>query len=62
MKKNIAIPFSSATHLQTFCDKCYIRCRHSDISNAVNLGSGFDFTDNFTRFRRRSELSEDGCF
>jgi len=33
MKENIAFPFLSATHLQTFCDKCYIRGPHSDISN-----------------------------
>jgi len=33
MKENIAIPFFSATHLQNFCDKCYIRRPHSDISN-----------------------------
>jgi len=25
MKENIAIPLFSATHLQSFCDKCYIR-------------------------------------
>jgi len=33
MKENIAIPFFWATHLQTFCDKCYIRRPRSDISN-----------------------------
>jgi len=33
MKENIPIPFSSATHLQNFCDKCYIRRPHSDISD-----------------------------
>jgi len=33
MNENIAIPFFSATHLQTFSDKCYITRPHSDISN-----------------------------
>jgi len=33
MKEHIAIPFFSATHLQNFCYKCYIRRPHSDISN-----------------------------
>jgi len=29
----------------------------------VNLGeSGFDLTDDFIRFRRRSGFTEDGCF
>jgi len=33
------------------------------LSCTVNLGqSGFDFTDDFLRFGRRSGLSEDGCF
>jgi len=33
MKENIVIPFLSATHLQSFCDKCYIWRPHSDISS-----------------------------
>jgi len=33
MKENIAVLFLSATHLQNFCDKCYGKLSHSDISN-----------------------------
>jgi len=33
MKKNIAVPFFSALHLQNFCDKCCGKRPHSDISN-----------------------------
>jgi len=34
MKGNVTIPFFSATHLQIFCDKCYIDQRpRSDIDN-----------------------------
>jgi len=33
LKENIAIPFFSATHMQNFCNKCYIRSTpHSDDS------------------------------
>jgi len=36
--------------------------RSEEHRNTVNLGkSGFDLTDDFIRFRRRSGLCEGGC-
>jgi len=32
MKENIAVPFFRQ-HLQNFCDECYRKRPHSDISN-----------------------------
>jgi len=37
MKEYIAIPFFSTAHLQNFCDKCYIKRQHSDISKICGM-------------------------